>query len=63
MGKFEMESDEDVSIDEKAGVVYPPHYQEEKIISVDDIILDTTQARHGEWENDELDLQLMSSIE
>lgn len=63
MGKFEMESDKDVSIDEKAGVVYPPHYQEEKMISVDDITIDTTQARHGEWENDELDLQLMSSIE
>lgn len=63
MGKFEMESDEDVSIDKKAGVVYPSHYQEKKMISVDDIIFDTTQARHGEWENDELDLQLMSSVE
>ncbi len=63
MGKFEMESDEDVSIDEKAGIVYPSHYQEKKMISVNDIIFDTTQSRHGEWENDELDLQLMSSVE
>lgn len=63
MGKFEMESDEDVSIDKKDGVVYPSDYQERKMISVNDIMFDTTQSRHGEWENDDLDLQLMGSVE
>lgn len=62
MPKFEMESDED-NIDEKEGVIYPPSYHEKKMISVNDIGIDTTQSRHGEWENDELDLQLMGSVE
>jgi len=57
-----MTSEEEVEI-EKTGKVYPDNYMEKKMISVDDIIIDTTQARRGEWEDDERDRQLIGSVE
>ena len=62
MTKFEMTTEKKIE-NKETGKIYPDNYLEKKMISVDDIIIDTTQARHGEWEDDDRDRQLIGSVE